>query len=406
MVEYIRSVLCFCILYLDPYDLPTFILTVTFSQMLKTKIYLPKKPSVTFLTNNPNVGLTLFGLIHEVFPLALSDIAGSLLEKNGDVRQHFPIESEIGSYRINQLNKSIAGSISKTNAAININQSSFTIVPSDNIKGCNGTFPDSQSKSNLKSNLTRYFLGQLQNMTNEHKELTSLFSKHQIVNRFNFFSDGSGRPGLEISQLDYLVGFKEAMIAAACYQPDSFSSSRNASIGEIMLRLENIGYHSVDYIDGFKIELLDFQRQSVQWAFEREIVPDGIQSYFWTKLSDATRKDIYFNPLVGLKRGKPRIVRGGYIAEEMGLGKTVISLALILKNPAPENPPSGSPVSILEKKDPFGSSVDSEYKPVWDKVMHMDEITHNNKKRGSIISQGTLVIVSLWLRETNISSNN
>jgi hypothetical protein len=185
-------------LYLDPYDLPTFILTVTFSQMLKTKIYLPKKPSVTFLTNNPNVALTLFGLIHEIFSLALPDIAGSVLGKNGDVRQHFPIESEIGSYGINQLNKSIAGSISKTNAAININQSSFTMVPSDNIIGCNGAFPDSQLKSNLKSNLTRYFRGQLQNVTNEHKELTSLFSKHQILDRFNFLSDGSGRPGLEI----------------------------------------------------------------------------------------------------------------------------------------------------------------------------------------------------------------
>jgi SNF2 family DNA or RNA helicase len=163
----------------------------------------------------------------------------------------------------------------------------------------------------------------------------------------------------------------------------------------------------VNYIDGLKIELLHFQQQSVQWAFEREIVSDGIQSYFWTKLSDATRKDIYFNPLVGLKWEKPRIVRGGYIAEEMGLGKTVISLALILKNPAPENPTSGSPISFLEKKDPSGSSLDSEYKPVWDKVMRMDEITHNNNnKRGSIISQGTLVIVSLLLRETNISSNN
>jgi hypothetical protein len=209
--------------------------------MLKTKVYLPKKPSVTFLTNNPNVGFTLFGLIHEVFPLALSDIAGSVLEKNGDLRQHFPIESEIGSYGINQLNKSIAGSILKTNAAININQRSFTMVPSDNIIGGNGTFPDPQSKSNLKSNLTRYYRGQLQNMTNEYKGLTSLFSKYQILNRFDYFSDGRGRPGLEISQLDYLVGFKEAMVAAACYQPGSFSSSRNASIGEIMLRLENVG---------------------------------------------------------------------------------------------------------------------------------------------------------------------
>lgn len=61
---------------------------------------------------------------------------------------------------------------------------------------------------------------------------------------------------MDISQIDYLIGFKEAMVAAACYQPGSFSSSRNASIGEIMLRLENVGYNSVNYIDGLKIELL------------------------------------------------------------------------------------------------------------------------------------------------------
>ena len=43
-----------------------------------------------------------------------------------------------------------------------------------------------------------------------------------------------------------------------------------------------------------------------------------------------------YSPLLGnYLREAPPDVRGGFICEEMGMGKTIITLSLILANPAP-----------------------------------------------------------------------
>ena len=65
-------------------------------------------------------------------------------------------------------------------------------------------------------------------------------------------------------------------------------------------------------------------------------------------------------------------------------GKTVITLALILMNPAPAEPVSGTRVS-----DIFGG-----LKEPWDKEAKHDSSSTGSSKRGSILSRGTLVIVS------------
>ena len=65
-------------------------------------------------------------------------------------------------------------------------------------------------------------------------------------------------------------------------------------------------------------------------------------------------------------------------------GKTVITLALILMNPAPAEPVSGTRVS-----DIFGG-----LKEPWDKEADHDSSSTGSSKRGSILSRGTLVIVS------------
>ena len=105
---------------------------------------------------------------------------------------------------------------------------------------------------------------------------------------------------------------------------------------------------------------------------------------FWGKLPDdptSELQDLYFNPMIQqFRRGPPGVVRGGIIAEETGLGKTLISLALILKHPAPELPASGS----------LTSEFDIEGVP-----SKLDKPTlMGNDKTGSILSRGTLVIVS------------
>jgi len=80
----------------------------------------------------------------------------------------------------------------------------------------------------------------------------------------------------------------------------------------------------------------------------------------------------------------------------IGLGKTVVSLSLVLVNPAPVLPVSGSPVSSLNTLK--GSS-----NARWDKLLFA-RTSVDNKKRGSILSRGTLVIchvslVGQWIEE-------
>lgn len=116
---------------------------------------------------------------------------------------------------------------------------------------------------------------------------------------------------------------------------------------------------------------------------------------------------LYYNPMLHkFRKDKPAIVRGGFLAQEMGLGKTVISLALILKNPAPNFPPTGSGVQMLELDTPnnvvAASTVDntatSSIVPAgdnnpkgvgWNKDTYK-KTSSTNKKRGSIICGGTL----------------
>ena len=168
-----------------------------------------------------------------------------------------------------------------------------------------------------------------------------------------------------------------------------------ASMKGMLDHLENLHHASVPFVDGLTVELLEFQRQSVQWALERETTPGGVQSFLWAKLPYVAEPghDLYFNPILErFSKDKPRLARGGIIAEEMGLGKTVISLALILQNPAPEAPLSGSPVTVLGAVG-TGNDASSDGPTSWDKELYSRTSASNNK-RGSIICRGTLVVVS------------
>lgn len=68
-----------------------------------------------------------------------------------------------------------------------------------------------------------------------------------------------------------------------------------------------------------------------------------------------------------------------------GLGKTVISLALILQNPAPVVPEAGSNVSTIPAQIPSNG-------PFRDPDLY-ERTKDESDSRGSIISRGTLVVV-------------
>ena len=187
-----------------------------------------------------------------------------------------------------------------------------------------------------------------------------------------------------------IVGLKGASMIEL-YRP--FYKVHLDTIEKLMFDLENIGHAKVDFVEGLTVELLDFQRQTVQFALEREWIPGGIQRLFWMKLpcDDPAIREIYYNPILQrFREDKPRLVRGGFIAEEMGLGKTVISLALILTNPAPMLPKSGSKIGCLRSLE---WNTEGNSKTGRDPDFY-SRTSASNPKRGSIISRGTLVIVS------------
>ena len=81
------------------------------------------------------------------------------------------------------------------------------------------------------------------------------------------------------------------------------------------------------------------------------------------------------------------------IASQMGLGKTVTTLALILANPAPLEPAAGSDASKITVQP--NSTFDT---PFRDPELYQ-RAAGSNPKRGSIVSRGTLVIVRLHVNK-------
>ncbi|CAJ1949446.1 unnamed protein product [Cylindrotheca closterium] len=97
---------------------------------------------------------------------------------------------------------------------------------------------------------------------------------------------------------------------------------------------------------------------------------------------------------------KPKIVRGGIIAEEMGLGK----------HPAPALPIKGSHISCLSST-PIPPPADNALNGLhWNRDLYTETST-DNKLRGSVLSQGTLVIcpvslVGQWIEEAKSKLSN
>lgn len=118
-------------------------------------------------------------------------------------------------------------------------------------------------------------------------------------------------------------------------------------------------------ISGLSAQLYPFQRRSVQWLLNREGVKwtrardmaDEIQTVLepyrpdtselpisFRYAQDAFGNDLAVSPLFGMITTNPTLfhqyqnVKGGILAEEMGLGKTLEMISLILLNRRPEEP--------------------------------------------------------------------
>jgi len=197
--------------------------------------------------------------------------------------------------------------------------------------------------------------------------------------------------------------------------------NRCETMNGLLQQLENLGHAPADHVEGLNVELFDFQRQAVGWALDRERGEGGLERFLWTKLPDESRIvllekkrtdpiQLYYSPVLDMFRmGAPSDVRGGLIAAQMGLGKTVISLSLVLLNPAPALPLSGTevgtssipasgpslPTHAASRTSSGASSTDATDEVSWPPAPALP--AGAPKKRGSIFSRGTLVVCNVSL---------
>jgi hypothetical protein len=357
------------------------------------------------------------------FPFALSQVNGRLRAK--DTRQFIGVSSSMKMIPIPPF--------IKTFQECSVDDDSITLTRSELIDTLNSSTKDLEASLTLEAgkessvlggvcfnetdftgSLKRYFREILADVVHEKnmvdrvqtlwlEENLGVTSRHRRMRTYEIETDGVvdesiGGPkhGIEydsyLSPRDYALA-QRSLIGNAS---QVFLSTQSLSV--LMDHMENLGHTSAPYVEGLTVELLPFQSQTVQWASEREETPGGIQAFLSTKLpptSTVPDVDLYYNFVTGkISRDKPHLARGGIIAEQMGLGKTVISLALILRNPAPVLPESGILTSCI--KAPSNASSETAF---WDPDLY-SRTSANKKKRGSIISRGTLVVVSESLMKT------
>ncbi|KAK9824040.1 hypothetical protein WJX72_007212 [[Myrmecia] bisecta] len=94
---------------------------------------------------------------------------------------------------------------------------------------------------------------------------------------------------------------------------------------------------------GLTVALKPYQKQSLKLMLDAEQGERGFNRFFWLPLTSPTGARYWYSPVLHrLCTDVPPSPCGGFLAEEMGLGKTVEICALLLANPAPALPASGT----------------------------------------------------------------
>jgi len=240
------------------------------------------------------------GTFYGVLPFKLSECAVNLKAK---------VEPSIGNHlsHISGIRPSKASSkeekdaVKLFNKSVDNSRKKLSLVSGMGSDVLGGTSPSpSPNETSFRGILQRYFEEILPECVHQH-----------VTDGFSFESF--------LSPNDYKMALQTAGDATKVIRQTS-------SLKGLMDNLENRGHAPAPFVEGLTVELLPFQLQSLQWMIERETIPGGIQSYFWTKLPSVAQPntDVYYNPILGrLKTENPNLVRGGILAEQMGLGKTV-----------------------------------------------------------------------------------
>lgn len=115
----------------------------------------------------------------------------------------------------------------------------------------------------------------------------------------------------------------------------SHNTNSDFTLPGVLRAAESVGYEVRDPPPhGLSVELFEYQRSTYQWMLDHERDEAGLNGYFWEawEWADGSAEDaMYYFPLAGeLRLFKPPHSTGGLLCEEMGLGKTVELLSVVL----------------------------------------------------------------------------
>ena len=114
------------------------------------------------------------------------------------------------------------------------------------------------------------------------------------------------------------------------------------SIQEFMKKLEMPGRNAATQPVGLAVEMREYQLQSLARMLELENAPGGMRGMMWIEIPSvkANGAPAWFSPFFRMVLPQscvPALPKGGFLCEEMGLGKTIEVLGLVLSNPPPAN---------------------------------------------------------------------
>lgn len=324
----------------------------------------------------------MLGLWFNVFPLKLSDLSGTLKARSPSFcHQQRPDAEALKQFKLD---------IAEHNRISDARSLQLSLTSSSGTEYVGGT---TDNRTSLEGVLKRFHQESFNATRIQGARIRKQSDWTRSLNHHYDESYSEYDPNLGCM----LFNLRDRTFAEQFLQfPPASAFEKLNTNGGLMEHLENIGHEAELTCEGLTVELLDFQKQTLRWALERETIPGGVQALFWPQVPvqmGGNKRNVYFCPISGqFRTDKPKLVRGGIIAEEMGLGKTVISLGLILKNPAPARPVSGSDISSLRNMEQPREHDGS----IWDKDLYAQTSTAN-VKRGSILSRGTLVVCPVSL---------
>jgi hypothetical protein len=123
---------------------------------------------------------------------------------------------------------------------------------------------------------------------------------------------------------------------------DSELSSRR-SITSLMEAMERPEAATAVQPRGLTVTLRPYQLQSLKFMWDEERGQGGFRRHVWVPAAAVDGTPFWYSPLLGrVASVVPEQPSGGWCCEEMGLGKTIEVLALVLANPADAVPAPGT----------------------------------------------------------------